>query len=123
MLKPFPVPDSFFLGAKVCRRFHDKWVVGTVTEVDDDDGERIWHVVYSDFDEEDLNRGELAKVLFYHPGMGVAEEVTIPAVGTWVWFAWDQQPCLGRVEAVDPSVPRPLQVRCYVPYRLRDWRT
>ena len=117
MLKPFPVPLSYFIGAKVCRRFGEEWVVGTVTSVDDDDGENIWHVVYRDFDEEDLNLGELAKVLLYHPGLGTADEVQLPEVGTFVWFAWEQRPRLGLVESVDPSVPRPLQVRCYAPVR------
>ena len=59
MVKHSPVPDSFFLGAKVRKKFGEKWVMGTVTEVDNDDEEVIWHVVYRDFDEEDINRGEL----------------------------------------------------------------
>ena len=64
-----------------------------------------------------MNLGELAKAIFFHPGLGTADEVQLPEVGTFVWFAWEQQPRLGLVEAVDPSVPRPLQVRCYAPVR------
>ena len=85
--------------------------------MDDDDGERIWHVVYNDFDEEDLNRGQLAESLLYHPGLSTAEEVVLPEVGSYVWFAWEQQPWIGRVMVVDPTVPRPIQVRCYTPVK------
>ena len=33
----YPVPDSFFLGAKVVKKFGHKWFVGTVDEVDSDE--------------------------------------------------------------------------------------
>ena len=83
--------------------------------MDDDDGETIWHVVYDDFDEEDLNRGQLTECLVYHPGLSTTDEVILPVVETYVWVAWDQHPWVGRVVAVDPSVSRPIQVRCYTP--------
>ena len=68
-----------------------------------DEGENLWHVTYRDFDEEDLNLEQLAKTLIYHPGLASAGEVTLPEVDTMVWFAQNQRPQLGKVEAVDPT--------------------
>ena len=36
-----------------------------------------------------------------------------------VWFAWEQQPWIGQVLVVDPSVSRPIQIQvhCYTPVK------
>ena len=37
MLSSFPVPASYFLGAKVMKRFKNKWYQGTVDDIYQDD--------------------------------------------------------------------------------------
>ena len=72
-------------------------------------------MVYSDFDEDDLSLGELAKSLVYHPEAAVDAEEEPPAVESFVWFSENQQPRLGRVLSVDRTAPRPVQVQLYEP--------
>ena len=67
MMRSFRVPPSFFLGAKVLKPFGDKWYHGTVDQVHQDESVLCWHVTYSDFDGEDLEAAQLAKILIYHP--------------------------------------------------------
>lgn len=115
MTRSFGVPHSFFLGAKVMRRFSGKWYVGTVTAVDADEGEVLWQVVYEDFDADQLTRRELAACLVYHPLLNTAGDLRTPAVGSMVWFSQDQMPVLGKVLTVDPTTPRPVVVQVYEP--------
>ena len=75
-----------------------------------------YHVEYSDFDSEDLDREQLAQFVVYHPLLDMAENLDVPPVGSFVWFAHNQEPRLGRVQAVDPSASRPLAVQVYVPH-------
>ena len=115
MLSSFPVPDSFFLGAKVCRKFGKKWFIGTVDDTSADEGESIWRITYSDFDSEEVDRQGLAAILAYHPLLEADGDLPIPEVDTFVWFSVDQSPRLGKVVEVDPSSVRPITVHLYTP--------
>ena len=63
MTRSFPVPASFFLGAKVLKRFSGKWYADTVTDMDADEGEVLWGMVYEDFDSEQVSRKDMASTL------------------------------------------------------------
>ena len=112
---PFPASPSFFIGAKARRRFAQGIYVGTVTHVIDDEGECLWHVVYQDFDSEDLNFNELIDAVFYHPLLDTAHDLCLPRVGEFVWYSEAQRPRLGQVTGLDPTLPRPITVREFVP--------
>ena len=114
MTRSFPVPHSFFLGARVMRRFGGKWYVGKVTAVDVDEGEPLWQVVYEDFDSDQMSRKDLAAHLVYHPLLHTSGDLQTPALGQMVWFSQDQQPVLGKVVSVDPSSPRPIALHVYI---------
>ena len=116
MASSFPVPVSFFIGAKVMKKFGTHgWHEGTVDRVETDEGETLWHVVYGDFDEEEYKRDELAQHLAYHPMLDNEFDLDVPEVGSFVWFAHKHQPCLGQVLSVDPTVSRPLMVKIFSP--------
>ena len=115
LLSSYPVPDSFFLGAKVGRKFGSQWFVGTVDQACKDEGDSVWRVTYSDFDSEEVDRQTLAKMLAYHPLLDTTFDLEVPAVGTFVWFSEDQNPRLGKVVEVDPSTSRPLTVQVFLP--------
>ena len=83
--------------------------------MDQDEDEVLWHVVYSDFDEEQLDRRQLSDVLAYHPLVDVHGDLEVPEVDSFVWFNHMQQPALGQVVTVDPTVPRPIVVQLYRP--------
>ena len=115
MMRPYPVPPSYMLGAMVCKKFGNKWFKGTVDQVHQDEDSLCWHVTYSDFDEEDLEAEQLAAVILYHPLVDHAGDVQVPEVNTLVWFAKDNMPVLGKVVAVDATLPRPLSVQLMRP--------
>ena len=54
-------------------------------------------------------------VLVYHPLLDANSDLEVPTVGTFAWYAVNQQPRLGKVVAVDPTVPRPVVMEVYVP--------
>ena len=115
MTRSYPVSVEFFVGAVVAKRFSGEWFLGKVDGVDRDENEALWHVTYSDFDGEDLDKGQLAACLVYHPELEadhLAEELKL---GSFVWFSEDQQPRLGKILAVEPSSPRPIIVEIYAP--------
>ena len=115
MTRSFAVPDSFFLGVKVARKFNNKWFLGTVDELEVDEGTKLWHVAYEDFDGEDLSRGELAAAVLYHPLLNTEGDLEVPEVGTFVWFSQKNLPRLGQVTSIDPTVSRPVSVQLYEP--------
>ena len=115
MTSLYPVPISFFLGAKVVKKFGTKWCVGTVDLVDTDEGETLWHITYDDFDEEQMTLSELSQVIQYHPLLDASSDLLIPAIGTYIWYSVKQQPRLGQVASVDPTVPRPLVIEVFAP--------
>ena len=115
MMRPYPVPPSFMLGAVVCKQFGNKWFKGTVDRVHQDENEICWHVTYSDFDEEDLEAAQLAQVLLYHPLVDHAGDIQVPDLESFVWFARNNMPVIGKVVAVDATLPRPISVLLYQP--------
>ena len=115
LTRSYAVPDSFFLGAKVMKRFSGKWYLGTVDELERDENTKLWHVTYDDFDGEDLTREELAACLVFHPLLNTEGDMAIPKVGSLVWFSQQGQPRLGEVLNLDPAVSRPLVVHLYEP--------
>ena len=115
MTRSYRVPDSFFLGAKVMKKFRGKWFLGTVDELEADEGTKLWHVTYQDFDGEDLTKKEMAEVLAYHPLLNTTGDLSAPEVGTFAWFSQDNLPRLGQVTSIDPSVSRPVVVQIYEP--------
>ena len=84
------MPDSFFLLTKVFKRFSGKWYVGTVTDMDIDEVEVLWRVVYEDFDSDQVTRKELASILIYHPLLNTSKDIKTPDVGSYVWFSQRQ---------------------------------
>lgn len=115
MTSLYPVPISFFTGALVRKKFGGRWCSGTVDWVDTDEGETLWHVMYDDFDEEQLTRSELGQVVVYHPLLDCTGDLEVPSPGSFVWYAVNQQPRLGQVVSIDSTVPRPIVVEVYVP--------
>ena len=115
MTSLYPVPSSFFLGAVVLKKFGGRWCEGKVDWVDSDEGETLWHVSYKDFDEEQMTMEEMSQVIAYHPLMDATSDLQVPASGSFVWFAVNQQPRLGRVVSVDPTLSRPIVVEVFEP--------
>ena len=99
----------------MARQFGKKWVEGTIDRMDQDEGEPLWHVVYTDFDEEQLDKAQMCDALVYHPLLDTHGDLPVPVVGSFVWYSHNQQPYLGQVVSVDPSVPRPIVVQRYRP--------
>ena len=71
-----------------------------------DEGDHLWHVVYSDADSEDLSqeKEKLTASLAWHPSLSNAEEVVMPEVDSFVWFTLSQLPCLAKVVDVDHRI-------------------
>ena len=117
MTRAYPVGAEFFVGATVAKRFSGKWFLGRITKVFADEERTLWHIVYSDFDEEDLSKEEMAKTLVHHPGLEMDSETNMPEVGSFVWFSEDQSPRLGKVVSVERTSPRPVALQLYEPKR------
>ena len=115
MLVPYEVQHQFFVGAVVRRQFDRGVYLGKVTYVTEDEGEPLWRVVFPDFDSEDLSLEQLVDSVVYHPLLDIHQDVVPPKVGSYVWFSLDQQPRLGLVTAVDPTLPKPVTVRFLEP--------
>ena len=116
LLSSYPVPDSFFLGALVCRKFGPSWFLGTVDQTFKDEEESVWKVTYSDFDSEEMDLQKLASLIVFHPLLDTKSDIEIPAVHSFVWFSEAQLPRLGQVMEIDPSVSRPITVHLYSPH-------
>ena len=115
MTRSFRVPDSFFIGAQVAKRFSGQWYLGKVTEVLVDEKDTLWQIIYEDFDASQMDKQELAQALAYHPLLNTAGDLLVPEVGSFVWFSENQAPKLGRVREVDPTNSRPVVLQRYAP--------
>lgn len=82
--------------------------------MDQDEDNVLWYVVYTDFDEEQLDKSQMSDIVVYHPLLDVHGDLDVPQVDTYVWFSQNQQPFLGKV-MVDPTVTRPIVVQLYRP--------
>ena len=78
--------------------------------MDQDEDNVLWYVVYTDFDEEQLDKSQMSDIVVYHPLLDVHGDLDVPQVDTYVWFSQNQQPFLGKVMVVDPTVTRPIVV-------------
>ena len=124
MTSLYPVPSSFFLGAVVLKKFGGKWCEGKVDWVDSDEGETLWHVSYTDFDEEKLTLTleEMIQVIAYHPLMDATGDLQIPTPGVLYglllinnpgWAVWCQSTrlCVSRPIVVEVFEPQTNAVR------------
>ena len=116
LVSSYPVPDGFFVGSLLCRRFGSRWFLGVVDQTFKDEGSSVWKVTYSDFDSEKVDRQKLTSILLYHPLLDTCGDLLVPEVDYYVWFSENQQPQLGRVKEVDPSVSRPVTVHLFSPH-------
>ena len=116
MLRSYPVSNTFFLGAKVVKKFGQSWYEGTVDQVVDDEGTAVWNITWSDFDSEEVDRQQLAQLLCYHPYLDTECDIRVPEVDSFVWYSDRQRPQLGRVCEVDPTSPRPVVVQLFAPH-------
>ena len=89
--------------------------MGKVTDVQVDEEETLWQIIYEDFDASQMSKQELAQALIYHPLLNTAGDLLVPEVGSFVWFSEKQAPKLGRVLEVDPSNSRPVVLQRYSP--------
>ena len=87
VMVPYPTSTRFFIGATARRQFRQGIYTGTITHVIDDEGECLWHVVYPDFDSEDLTFNEMVDAVFYHPLLDTTHDLQLPQVGHFVWYA------------------------------------
>ena len=101
------------------RRFNDRWFLGVVDDVVHDDGNDFFHVGYGDFDEEEIDLGELLEAVCYHPALDAQHNLhddILPEVGSMVLFEWDYRPRLGQVKEVTAD-RRPIVLQLWKPHR------
>lgn len=114
-------PSGFWLGCRVLRKFADEWYQGTVDDISVDEGQTYFHVTFEDFDEQELDLGEVWDSVIYHPeleeGDGGLEATAYPEVVSMVLFAANQRPCLGRVVEVQPYAQRQVVVQVWAQAR------
>ena len=114
-------PSGFWLGCRVLRKFGSDWYQGTVDDISVDEGQTYFHVTFEDFDEQELDMGEVWDSVIYHPelegGDGDLGPAEYPEVGSTVLFAANQQPCLGKVVEVQPYAQRQVVVQLWTPAR------
>ena len=115
-------PVDFWIGARVRRRFSDRWFQGTVTTVTSDEGETLYRVVYDDCDHEDLDKGQLWDSVIFHPRMCETgpPKRNWPRVHSVVVFAHQQRPRLGRVTRVEEEAQRPITIHLWKPSQIRN---
>ena len=75
--------------------------MGTVDDLEVDGAQTDFHVCYKNFDEEELDLGQLMDRVIYHPVLDTMKDVTAPPeVTTFVLFSLQQQPRVGKVVEV-----------------------
>ena len=62
-----------------------------------------------------MSKEQLSSLLVWHPALTGVEEVVAPDVGSFIWFAAEQKPRLGKVESVDMSAARQITVSIFEP--------
>ena len=84
-----------------------------------DDGNDLYHVGYHDFDEEELDKGELLDAVCYHPALDKYHDLRedlLPEVGEMILCAWNYQPRVRRVKELSTS-SRPITMHLWKPHR------
>ena len=115
-------PSGFWLGCRVLRQFNKQWFQGSVDDISVDEGQTYFHVTFEDFDEQELDLGEVWDSVIYHPEMETNQDALtttdLPDINTVVLFPSNYKPCLGRVVEVQPHAIRPVVVQLYRPARM-----
>ena len=57
----------------------------------------------------------MAKILIYHPLVDSTGDLLVPVIGDLVWFSHDNLPVMGKVLAVDTTLPRTIMVQLLTP--------
>ena len=108
---------DFWLGAVVRRRFAAGWFLGTVVDVSTDEGKTYYKVDYEDFDQDELDAGELWDAVIYHPKLDADHYhyKQLPQTKDIVLFTSGQGARLGEVTAIDPADRRPITIALLKP--------
>ena len=97
--------------------------MGTIDNVSKDDDATFFHVSYEDFDEEELDLGEVLDHVSYHPELDVSqrglEANPFPPEGSWILYASDYQPRIGKVLEIHPDLTRSVVVQVWKPKQPR----
>ena len=97
--------------------------MGTIDEVTTDQGQTFFHVTYPDFDEEELDLGEVWKSACYHPELDAARDglsiPTLPPEGSVVLYSANYEPRLGKVVELREDLDKPVVVQLWKPKRAR----
>ena len=112
-----PTTTDFWVGAVVRRKFADNWFLGTVAEVVMDEGKAFYQVQYSDFDQDEIDKGELWDSVIYHPRLDLAVYTPeqLPELHEVVMFTLEQKPSMGKVVAIDQTATKPITVELWEP--------
>ena len=112
---------GFWLGCRVLKLFNNKPFVGVVDDVELDEGQPIFHVTFSDFDEMEMNAGEVWDSAIYHPRLEIDDEdnlaTPLPDLDSFVLFSLNQQPRIGQVVEIRNHDQRPIVVQLWKPHR------
>ena len=115
-------PSGFWLGCRVLRKFDKQWFQGAVDDITVDEGQTYFHVTFEDFDEQELDLGEVLDSVVFHPEMEVSEDaltaVNLPDLDSVILFPSNYKPCLGRVVEIQPHAVRPVVVQLLRPSRM-----
>ena len=86
-----------------------------------DEEQRYFHVTFGDFDEQELDLGEVWESVYYHPELDKDEEELsapeFPKVGSMILFAAQQRPRIGKVVEIQPNALRSVVVHMWKHYR------
>ena len=117
-------PAGFWIGCRVLREFDGKTYVGIIDDISTDEGQVFFHVSYDDFDEEELDLGEVIDAVIYHPELDVARHglssPVLPTEGSFLLYAADYQPRVGRVLEVHPTINKSVVVQVWRPKQPRN---
>ena len=96
---------------------------GIIDEVTVDQGQTFYHVVFADFDEEELDLGEVWTSVCYHPELDAAKDgLTVPQMpkeGSLVMYALNYDPRIGKVVEIREDLAKPVVVQIWKPKRAR----
>ena len=97
--------------------------MGTIDDITSDEGLTYFHVSYADFDEEELDLGEVLDAIIYHPELDAAkrglDSPPLPTEGSFVLYAANYQPRVGKVLEVHPTLTKSVVVQVWKPKQPR----
>ena len=115
-------PADFWIGAKVRRLFKKTWFLGTVTDIEEDEGKMFYKVHYQDCDQDEIDVGQLWDAVIYHPRLDDLPdlEAALPKLGECLVCSLQQQPRIGQVVKLRPGEKNPIALRLWRPSRKAD---